>query len=110
RDRARARRRAAARRVPVLPRHARRAAAAPRPRWGGARRLRARARAHARRARAPLPARPYRRALSVTVSPVDEILGFRRRLQQRSAERIVPTEHGTAILSESIRHVYDANY
>jgi RimJ/RimL family protein N-acetyltransferase/predicted GNAT family acetyltransferase len=41
---------------------------------------------------------------------VEEILEFRRRLQERTAERVVPTAHGAAILSDSIRHVYDENY
>lgn len=41
---------------------------------------------------------------------MEAIAAFRRLLQARTAERIVPTTHGTAFLSPSIRHVYDHNY
>jgi ribosomal protein S18 acetylase RimI-like enzyme len=41
---------------------------------------------------------------------VEAIAAFRRLVQRRSAERVVPTRHGTAFLSPSIRHVYDHNY
>lgn len=41
---------------------------------------------------------------------METIAGFRHRLQRRLAERVVPTAHGTALLSPSIRHVYDHNY
>ncbi len=41
---------------------------------------------------------------------LDRIHAFRRRLQQRSAERIVPTESGLAYLADSIPDVYDHNY
>jgi len=41
---------------------------------------------------------------------MDELVGFRRYLQQRTAERVAPTANGTAFLSPSIRHVYDHNY
>lgn len=41
---------------------------------------------------------------------MEEIVEFRRRLQRRVAEEVVPTAHGTAFLSPSIRHVYDHNY
>jgi RimJ/RimL family protein N-acetyltransferase/predicted GNAT family acetyltransferase len=41
---------------------------------------------------------------------VERIRGFRRRLQRDAAERVVPTEHGVAILADSIPDVYDHNY
>jgi RimJ/RimL family protein N-acetyltransferase/predicted GNAT family acetyltransferase len=41
---------------------------------------------------------------------VPAIRDFRRLLQQRSAERVVPTAHGVGFLAESVPNVYDANY
>ena len=41
---------------------------------------------------------------------VERIRDFRRRLQRDAAERVVETRSGVAILSESIRDVYDHNY
>lgn len=41
---------------------------------------------------------------------MEAIVAFRRLLQARTAERVVPTTHGTAFLSPSIPHVYDHNY
>ena len=41
---------------------------------------------------------------------VERIRDFRRRLQRGAAERVVPTAHGDAVLSDSIRDVYDHNY
>jgi len=35
---------------------------------------------------------------------------FRRRLQRRAAERVVPTAHGVGLLADSVPNVYDANY
>jgi ribosomal protein S18 acetylase RimI-like enzyme len=41
---------------------------------------------------------------------VDRVRDFRRRLQRDSADRVLPTRHGTAILGDSIPDVYDHNY
>jgi RimJ/RimL family protein N-acetyltransferase/ribosomal protein S18 acetylase RimI-like enzyme len=41
---------------------------------------------------------------------VERIRAFRRSLAHASAERVVPTRHGVAILADSIPSVYDANY
>jgi RimJ/RimL family protein N-acetyltransferase/predicted GNAT family acetyltransferase len=41
---------------------------------------------------------------------VERIRAFRRSLAHASAERVVPTQHGVALLSDSIPSVYDANY
>ncbi|HVU77149.1 MAG TPA: GNAT family N-acetyltransferase [Gaiellaceae bacterium] len=41
---------------------------------------------------------------------IDRIAAFRRTLQAALAERVVPTAHGTAYLSDSIPQVYDHNY
>jgi RimJ/RimL family protein N-acetyltransferase/ribosomal protein S18 acetylase RimI-like enzyme len=41
---------------------------------------------------------------------VERIRAFRRSLAHASAERVVPTRHGVALLSDSIPSVYDANY
>jgi RimJ/RimL family protein N-acetyltransferase/predicted GNAT family acetyltransferase len=41
---------------------------------------------------------------------VERIRAFRRRLQRDAAERVVPTEHGLAVLADSIPDVYDHNY
>ncbi|HEU5363828.1 MAG TPA: GNAT family N-acetyltransferase [Gaiellaceae bacterium] len=41
---------------------------------------------------------------------VDRIRAFRNRLEHRSADRVLPTRHGTAILGDSIPDVYDHNY
>jgi ribosomal protein S18 acetylase RimI-like enzyme len=41
---------------------------------------------------------------------VDRIRAFHRRLQRESADRVLPTRHGTAILGDSIPDVYDHNY
>jgi RimJ/RimL family protein N-acetyltransferase len=51
-----------------------------------------------------------RHTAKIRVVSVDRIVEFRHRLQRRTAERVVPTAHGTAILSDSIRNVYDENY
>ena len=42
--------------------------------------------------------------------PVERIREFRRRLQRDAAEVEIETSHGVALLSPSIRDVYDANY
>lgn len=41
---------------------------------------------------------------------VDRIRAFRRRVQRDSADRVLPTRHGTAILGDAIPDVYDHNY
>ena len=41
---------------------------------------------------------------------LERIVEFRRKLQAGIAERVVPTAHGTAFLSDSIPQVYDHNY
>lgn len=41
---------------------------------------------------------------------VDRIRAFRRRLERESADRVLPTRHGTAILGDAIPDVYDHNY
>jgi ribosomal protein S18 acetylase RimI-like enzyme len=41
---------------------------------------------------------------------VDRIRAFRRRLERESADRVLPTRHGTAILGDGIPDVYDHNY
>ncbi len=41
---------------------------------------------------------------------IDRIRAFSRELQERFAERSVPTEHGVARLADSMRDVYDANF
>jgi RimJ/RimL family protein N-acetyltransferase len=41
---------------------------------------------------------------------VDRIREFQRRLRHDAAERVEPTGHGTAFLSDSIPEVYDHNY
>lgn len=40
----------------------------------------------------------------------DRIRDFRRRLERDTADRVVPTRHGTAILGDAIPDVYDHNY
>jgi ribosomal protein S18 acetylase RimI-like enzyme len=40
----------------------------------------------------------------------DRIRDFRRRVQRDSADRVVPTRYGTAILGDAIPDVYDHNY
>src|SRR5581483_2034090 len=99
------RRRARAAGLPLLPFHARRAAAPSRPDRPGERRVRPRARADAGRTRTAVP-----RAAKIRRVTPDPIADFRRELQRAAAERVVPTPNGTAILAPSIRDVYDANY
>jgi ribosomal protein S18 acetylase RimI-like enzyme len=41
---------------------------------------------------------------------VDRIRAFHRRVERDSADRVLPTRHGTAILGDSIPDVYDHNY
>jgi ribosomal protein S18 acetylase RimI-like enzyme len=41
---------------------------------------------------------------------VDRIRAFHRRVERDSADRVLPTRHGTAILSDAIPDVYDHNY
>jgi RimJ/RimL family protein N-acetyltransferase len=41
---------------------------------------------------------------------VGQIRDFRRLLEERAAERRMPTAHGVAVLADSTPHVYDANY
>jgi ribosomal protein S18 acetylase RimI-like enzyme len=41
---------------------------------------------------------------------VDRIRGFRSRVARASADRVLATRHGTAILGDSIPDVYDHNY
>jgi len=41
---------------------------------------------------------------------LDAVNEFRRHVQRRAAERIVPTAHGVGLLADSVPNVYDANY
>jgi ribosomal protein S18 acetylase RimI-like enzyme len=41
---------------------------------------------------------------------VDRIHAFRRRLERDTADRVLPTRHGTAFLGDAIPDVYDHNY
>lgn len=41
---------------------------------------------------------------------IDRIRQFRHRLEDRVAERRIPTPHGTALLVDSLREIYDLNY
>jgi RimJ/RimL family protein N-acetyltransferase/ribosomal protein S18 acetylase RimI-like enzyme len=41
---------------------------------------------------------------------IERITAFRHRLEERVAERRVPTAHGTGLLVDSLREIYDLNY
>src|SRR5919201_5420433 len=41
---------------------------------------------------------------------LDRITAFRHRLEDRIAERRIPTAHGTGLLVDSLREIYDLNY
>ena len=41
---------------------------------------------------------------------IERIRRFRHGLEERVAERVVPTEHGTGLLVDSLREIYDLNY
>jgi ribosomal protein S18 acetylase RimI-like enzyme len=51
-----------------------------------------------------------RHVAKIGAGVVDDIRTFRRRLQRDSADRVLPTRHGTAILGDTIPDVYDHNY
>lgn len=51
-----------------------------------------------------------RQSAKIGTVELERIREFRRDLQRESAERVEPTPHGVAILSDSIPDVYDHNY